>query len=71
MSKFLAPFAVLLFLVAGISAQPSNAPLLIGRVAVNQTHIAFSYAGKIWLVERSGGIARKLNDASNEESFPV
>lgn len=49
----------------------TNAPLLIGRVAVNQTHVAFTYAGKIWLVERSGGAARRLTDTPNEETNPV
>jgi tricorn protease len=49
----------------------SSAPLLIGRVALNQTHIAFTYAGKIWLVERSGGAARRLTDTPNEETSPV
>jgi tricorn protease len=52
-------------------AQSTNAPLLIGRVAVNQTHVAFTYAGKIWLVERSGGAARRLTGTPNEEMNPV
>ena len=41
-------------------AQPFSAPLLLGRTSVNRTHIAFSYAGDIWTVERAGGEARRL-----------
>ncbi|HEX8248833.1 MAG TPA: hypothetical protein VF599_11710, partial [Pyrinomonadaceae bacterium] len=52
-------------------AQSTSAPLLIGRVAVNQTHVAFTYAGKIWLVERNGGAARRLTGTPNEEMNPV
>ena len=35
-------------------------PMLISRLTVNQTHIAFQYAGDIWAVERGGGEARRL-----------
>lgn len=53
-------------------AQPgSDRPLLIGRVAINQTHIAFTYAGKIWLVERAGGAAKRLTTTPNDETSPV
>jgi tricorn protease len=44
---------------------------LIGRVSLNQTHIAFTYAGKIWLVERAGGAAKRLTKTSDEETMPV
>ncbi len=53
------------------SAQPQNAPLLFGRVAVGQDQIAFTYAGKIWLVGRAGGSARRLTNTPNEETNPV
>jgi tricorn protease len=52
-------------------AQAVDRPLLIGRVSLNQTHIAFTYAGKIWLVPRSGGTAKRLTSAPNEETGPV
>ena len=68
MSKVLAFLPTLFLSAASIFAQTTNAPLLIGRVSVNQTHIAFAYAGKIWLVERSGGTARRLNDAGSENN---
>jgi tricorn protease len=40
-------------------------------VAINQTHIAFTYAGKIWLVERAGGAAKRLTTTPNDETSPV
>ena len=61
-----------LCLTASVLAQTANdRPLLIGRVSLNQSHIAFTYAGKIWLVERSGGTAKRLTNTPNEETNPV
>lgn len=57
--------------VAAVAQESSGQPLLIGRVAINQTHIAFTYAGKIWLVERSGGVAKRLTSTPNDETSPV
>jgi tricorn protease len=57
--------------VAAFAQQPADRPLLISRVAVNQSHIAFTYAGKIWLVERAGGAAKRLTNTPNEETSPV
>lgn len=64
--------AVIVFAFASVSAQvPVDRPLLIGRVALNQTQIAFTYAGKIWMVARSGGAAKRLSASPNEETNPV
>lgn len=46
-------------------------PLLFDRLTVNQTHIAFSYAGDIWSVPLTGGEAKRVTTDGNEESFPV
>jgi tricorn protease len=40
-------------------------------VTANQTHIAFSYAGDIWIVDRSGGEARRLTTDPAEEDYPL
>lgn len=56
---------------AALAQQAVDRPMLIGRVALNQTHVAFTYAGKIWLVERNGGVAKRLTDTPNEETSPV
>ena len=46
-------------------------PMVFSRLTVNQTHIAFAYAGDIWIVERTGGDARRLTTSPGEENFPV
>jgi tricorn protease len=63
--------ACLFISVNALAQQTSDRPLLIGRVSLNQTHIAFTYAGKIWLVERTGGTAKRLTNTPNEETSPV
>lgn len=54
-----------------VSAPAQDHPMLINRVAINQTHVAFTYAGKIWLVDRAGGPAKRLTNTPNEETNPV
>ncbi len=67
---FLSVFPI--FFGINIFAQTAaNEPLLIGRVAHNQTQIAFTYAGKIWLVPKNGGAARRLTNTEFEETNPV
>ena len=63
--------ACLCITVAAIAQQSADPPLLIGRVSLNQSHIAFTYAGKIWLVPRAGGAAKRLTNTPNEETSPV
>jgi tricorn protease len=60
----------ILVFCSSIFAQGSP-PLLIGRLTVNQTHVAFSYAGDIWSVPLTGGETKRLTSDPNEESFPV
>src|SRR5688500_14062120 len=57
--------------VAVVAQQSNDRPLFIGRVSINQSHVAFTYAGTIWLVERTGGVAKRLTNTPNEESHPV
>ncbi len=71
MSKMLLLATFVALFAANIFAQTANAPLLIGRVAHNQTHVAFTYAGKIWLAPKTGGAARRLTNTENEETNPV
>ncbi len=37
---------------------------------VSGTHIAFVYAGDVWVVPKTGGIAQRLSSPKGEESFP-
>src|SRR5438552_938579 len=64
---------ITLILISGfvVTDAEGPGPVLFSRLTVNQTHIAFSYAGDIWIVERSGGEARKLTSHPGEENFPV
>jgi len=67
----LSSMAAAMFLFAVQIFAQSNAPLLIGRVTVNQNTVAFTYAGKIWTVNRNGGAAKRLTATPNEETNPV
>src|ERR1044071_8953964 len=71
MSKILLIAALIAFFAAAVFAQNSNQPLLINRVAHNQEQIAFTFAGKIWLVPRGGGAARLFTKTGHEETNPV
>ncbi len=70
MSKITLIFLFLLFCSINLSGQSANR-LLVGKVAINQNKIAFIYAGKIWLVDRNGGAAKRLTDTPNDETSPV
>ncbi len=37
---------------------------------VSSTHIAFVYAGDIWVVPKTGGVAQRLSSPPGEESYP-
>src|SRR5262249_29397563 len=63
--------AALLGFTAPLCFSQSPAPMLFSRLTVNQSQIAFSYAGNIWVVERTGGEARRLTNHAGEENFPV
>ena len=67
----LAAFALLLLL----GAQPGRAidyqdTRLLSQPAVSDTHIAFTYAGDLWLADRSGRNVRRLTSHPGDESSP-
>lgn len=45
--------------------------MLLEKPSVSPTHIAFSYAGDIWIVDRAGGDARRLTTNSARETYPI
>ena len=49
----------------------SQGPLLLDNPTVSRTKIAFSYAGDIWLVDRSGGAAQRLTNTPAREIYPT
>lgn len=64
--------AGVLWLMIGLCSQVEAAvdARMLRYPDVSQSHIAFVYAGDIWTVEKTGGVARRLSSPSGEESFP-
>jgi tricorn protease len=48
-----------------------EAPLLLQWPAVSHSHVAFVYAGDLWLVGREGGAATRLTSGIGLETHPV
>src|SRR5215831_17652520 len=61
-------WVILLGLGHSATAAP---PLLLRSPTVSRTHICFSYAGDLWIVDRNGGDARRLTTGPGIESDPV
>lgn len=64
-------FILLLALCHSAALAQSKTPLLLETPTVSRTQIGFSYAGDIWLVDRSGGNARRLTSNPARESYPI
>src|SRR5690242_8532783 len=72
MSRCLILLAACLSISVATLAQPAaERPLMIEYVSLSPSQIAFTYAGKIWLVDRSGGAAKRLTNTPNDETNPV
>src|SRR5262245_35220304 len=52
-------------------AQSAEPPVLLQRPSVSARHVAFAYAGDLWVVDRAGGDARRLTAGVGLESYPV
>ena len=64
--------ALLLFLVVPeLAAQSSNPYALMRKPTVSKTQIAFSYGGDLWIVDRSGGEAKRLTSDIGIEIDPI
>src|SRR6185437_1460254 len=61
---------LLLLVVCGASAYAAG-PLLMQTPTLSKTHIAFAYAGDLWLVSREGGEAHLLTSGAGTKSDPV
>ncbi len=71
MKKILATFSLVLgVLLCALSAYASG-PLLMQKPTLSKTHIAFAYAGDLWLVPREGGEAHLLTSGAGTKSDPV
>jgi tricorn protease len=70
MKKF--PLLLLLLTICHCVARAqSPGPMLLETPTMSRTKIAFTFAGDIWLVDRSGGTAQRLTTNPARESAPV
>ncbi|HZE82441.1 MAG TPA: protease, partial [Candidatus Polarisedimenticolia bacterium] len=71
MKKFLSPlFLIVAVFSCALSAHTAG-PLLMQKPTLSKTHIAFAYAGDLWLVAREGGEARLLTSGNGTKTDPV
>lgn len=64
-------FACVILLVSALSTAGQNETFLLRQPTVSADHVAFVYAGDIWLVARDGGDATRLTVHPGIESEPV
>ncbi|MBD0371156.1 MAG: PD40 domain-containing protein [Pyrinomonadaceae bacterium] len=64
------PVCLVLVLIFHVTAE-AKGPMPLQTPTLSRTHIAFVYAGDIWIVERAGGEARRLTDNPALERLPV
>jgi tricorn protease len=68
--KYFLSFLILVMCNCVTPAQ-SQGPMLLENPTISRTKIAFSYAGDIWLVDRSGGTAQRLTTSPAREVYPT
>ena len=54
-----------------VTPAQSQGPLLLENPTLSRTKIAFSFAGDIWVVDRSGGTAQRLTTSPAREVYPT
>jgi len=54
-----------------VLAAPDSHPLLMQKPSLSKTQIVFAYGGDIWIVDRTGGDARRLVTGAGVNSGPV
>ena len=57
--------------VGGVAFAQNGQTLLVRTPTVSKTHIAFSYAGDLWIVGREGGEATRLTTGVGTETNPL
>ena len=68
LARSYAPILLMVFLASSAEAQVDAR--MLRQPDVSQTHIAFVYAGDVWIVQKSGGTAQRLTSVHGEESMP-
>lgn len=71
MKNSLARLLVIVALFGCAVSAHASGPLLMQKPTLSKTHIAFSYAGDLWLVAREGGEARLLTSGEGTKTDPV
>jgi tricorn protease len=62
---------ILLSLAFGTIGLAQDKSLLFQRPALSKTHIAFGFAGDLWIVPREGGVATQLTTGVGNEFLPL
>lgn len=52
------------------ASTPPGPTRLLRQPTISQTHVAFTYAGNIWVAERAGGAARRLTSFAGAAGSP-
>ncbi len=68
MKKIILIFLIALF--ASTNFAQSDKPMLFRQPTMNSTHIVFVFAGDLWKVSRTGGVAERLTSNTGNESNP-
>jgi tricorn protease len=71
MKKLALLLSLMVLSVPAWAQSSSSGPLLLRTPTVSRTQIAFSYAGDIWVVPRSGGDARRLTAGEGSATRPT
>src|SRR6056297_812049 len=61
---------ILCFILLQATAFSQVDTKLMQHPDVSDSHICFVYGGDIWIVDKAGGLAKKLSSPQGEESFP-
>ena len=70
MKKIISTGLILLTVAITAFAQ-SDKPLLLQRPSLSKTHVAFNFAGDLWIVPREGGEATRLTTGVGIETAPI
>src|SRR5688500_4856456 len=67
-------FRIVTLILALLSLRPclagTDKPLLLQKPALSRTQIVFAFANDLWIVDRSGGDAKRLTTAVGVETDP-
>lgn len=63
-------FTVIFFSMAALTVTAQHETRLMRFPTIHGNHVVFSYAGDLYTVQKSGGIARQLTNDKGNELFP-